>query len=272
MLLVDADPAFRESLSNILRGEERDIQTAQDADAAYESAQRTAYDLVVAGPGRNGFDSLVLLDCLREIRPETRVIVTGEKDPGRIARAIRGQAYSYFHDPLHSSSLADMAALALEETSAWRDEIIVVSATPAWLTLDLRSRLEAAERATRFVREIAATLPVCEDVAVAYRELLFNAIEHGAKSDPRKRVRASLVVTASAVIGHIQDPGEGFSLDLIPHAAVSNPEDAPTRHVEIRCEQGQRPGGFGILMARNLVDELLYNQRGNASLFIKHLK
>ena len=43
------------------------------------------------------------------------------------------------------------------------------------------------------------------------------------------------------------------------------------RHVEIRAEKGQRPGGFGILMSRTLVDELLYNERGNAVLFVKYL-
>lgn len=29
--------------------------------------------------------------------------------------------------------------------------------------------------------------------------------------------------------------------------------------------------GFGILMTRNLVDELVYNQRGNEVLFVKYL-
>jgi hypothetical protein len=42
--------------------------------------------------------------------------------------------------------------------------------------------------------------------------------------------------------------------------------------VEVRLEQGQRPGGFGILMTRNMVDDLLYNEPGNAVLFVKHLK
>jgi hypothetical protein len=42
--------------------------------------------------------------------------------------------------------------------------------------------------------------------------------------------------------------------------------------VEVRAEAGQRPGGFGILMTRNLVDELIYNERGNAVLFVKYLQ
>jgi anti-sigma regulatory factor (Ser/Thr protein kinase) len=41
--------------------------------------------------------------------------------------------------------------------------------------------------------------------------------------------------------------------------------------VEVRAERGQRPGGFGILMTRSLVDELVYNQRGNEVLFVKYL-
>ncbi|MGD0165563.1 MAG: histidine kinase, partial [Candidatus Sulfotelmatobacter sp.] len=64
----------------------------------------------------------------------------------------------------------------------------------------------------------------------------------------------------------------GFSLGAPPHAAISNPDGSPVKHLEYREEQGQRPGGFGILMSRHLVDELLYNERGNAVLAVKYLK
>ena len=73
------------------------------------------------------------------------------------------------------------------------------------------------------------------------------------------------------MIVYVHDPGSGFSLDFLPHAAISNPENSPIQHVEVRAEAGKRPGGFGILMTRNLVDELLYNERGNAVLFVKYL-
>ena len=99
-----------------------------------------------------------------------------------------------------------------------------------------------------------------------------NAIEHGGKLNPRKRVRATLLRTERSLVVHLHDPGKGFSLRSLPHAAISNPEDSPIKHVEVRVEKGQRPGGFGILMTRNLVDELLYNELGNAVLFVKYLK
>ena len=42
-------------------------------------------------------------------------------------------------------------------------------------------------------------------------------------------------------------------------------------HAEIREKLGMRPGGFGILMTRQLVDELIYNEQGNEVLLIKYL-
>ena len=110
-----------------------------------------------------------------------------------------------------------------------------------------------------------------EDVAAAFHELLMNAVEHGGHYDPQKWVRVSAIRAERAMIYHIQDPGNGFSLDNIPHAAISNPLDAPVHHVEVRMEQGVRPGGFGILLTRHLVDELIYNERGNEVLFVKYL-
>jgi anti-sigma regulatory factor (Ser/Thr protein kinase) len=38
-----------------------------------------------------------------------------------------------------------------------------------------------------------------------------------------------------------------------------------------RAERGMRPGGFGILLAKKVVDELIYNERGNEVLLIKYV-
>jgi DNA-binding NarL/FixJ family response regulator len=273
LLLVDADPEVHRLLTGLLKREDRSIQDAYDGQDAVDRLRSVPYDLVVADQGRNGVDSLKLLRCVREVRPETRVILTGEQNQAQVIGAIREHAYSYFHKPLPEGPLADMVQQALDSSSSWRDDIKMVSAHPKWIALDVRCKLEAAERMTHFLREVEAGLPnqAREDVAAAFRELLLNAVEHGGKSDPGKRVRVSLVRTARALIVQIQDPGKGFSMDLLPHAAISNPDDAPIRHVEVRAERGQRPGGFGILMTRNLVDELVYNQRGNEVLFVKYL-
>ena len=58
----------------------------------------------------------------------------------------------------------------------------------------------------------------------------------------------------------IRDTGPGFNPTELPHAA--GPDD-PIAHMEVRESLGLREGGFGILMARGLVDELAYNKTGN---------
>jgi anti-sigma regulatory factor (Ser/Thr protein kinase)/CheY-like chemotaxis protein len=272
LLLVDSDPSIHELLVSVLKSDDRRIDDVFDGREALKLLRSNPCDVVFAGQGRNGLDPLTLLRRVHAIRPETRVIVSGEADPELVVGAMRRQAYSYFHKPLPTGLVADMVQQALSAES-WRDDIRVFSAKPDWVTLEVRCKLDVADRATHFLRELEPDLPAQtrDDVTAAFRELLMNAIEHGGKSDPRKRVRISLLRTGRSLIVHIADPGSGFSLDLLPHAAISNPKDEPTRHVEVREGEGRRPGGFGILMSRNLVDELLYNERGNAVLFVKYL-
>lgn len=272
LLLVDSDPAIHELLGTVLKSDDRRIDDVFDGREALDRLRTTPCDLLFAGQGRNGFDGLKLLRQVRAIRPETRVIVSGEANPVSVVGAIRQHAYSYVHKPLQAGPIAEMVQQALSAES-WRDDIRVLSARPEWVTLEVRCKMDVADRTTHFLRELESDLPAHtrDDIAAAFRELLMNAIEHGGKSDPRKRVRVSLLRTGRSLIVHLADPGAGFSLDELPHAAISNPDDKPIRHIEVRAEEGRRPGGFGILMTRNLVDELLYNERGNAVLFVKYL-
>ena len=109
-----------------------------------------------------------------------------------------------------------------------------------------------------------------DDAASAFRELLINAVEHGGKLDPEKKVELHFVRTTSSIVYYVRDPGQGFSLDKLPHAAISHPDD-PTEHMRARDEKQLRAGGFGLLMVRAQVDELVYNEKQNEVVFIKYL-
>jgi anti-sigma regulatory factor (Ser/Thr protein kinase) len=106
---------------------------------------------------------------------------------------------------------------------------------------------------------------------MAFREMLMNAIEHGGRLDPNRQVEISYLRVRHMVTCRISDPGEGFTLDEIPHAAVANPPDDPLHHIEYREAKGMRPGGFGVLVTQGLVDELVYNEQGNEVVLIKYL-
>ena len=138
--------------------------------------------------------------------------------------------------------------------------------------MSVRCEMKTAERLMQFFHEII-DLPHGENeiVAVALRELLMNAIEHGGKFDPEKYVEISYLRTRRAVSCRIKDPGEGFSLAEIPHAAIMNPPDDPLRHLTYREAENLRPGGFGVLLVKNSIDELLYNEKGNEVVLIKYI-
>ncbi len=38
-----------------------------------------------------------------------------------------------------------------------------------------------------------------------------------------------------------------------------------------RDAKGLRPGGYGVLLVQKLVDELIYNEKGNEVLLVKYL-
>jgi anti-sigma regulatory factor (Ser/Thr protein kinase) len=109
-----------------------------------------------------------------------------------------------------------------------------------------------------------------DDVMMAFREILLNAMEHGAAFNRHKVVEVSAVRTERTIVFYVRDPGAGFSRDAIAHAAVANAPDDPAAHIEHRDELGMRPGGYGILLAQGIVDELMYSEVGNEVLLIKH--
>jgi anti-sigma regulatory factor (Ser/Thr protein kinase) len=184
---------------------------------------------------------------------------------------MREHAFSYFSNPFSPDAVADMIRIAAEGP-CWDDGIEVVSATAEWIRILARCELKTADRLLQFLDEIA-DLPDAErhQVATASREVLLNAIEHGGKLDPNKYVEIDYVRARRMVTCRIADPGAGFALDDVPHAAISNPMDDPIRHVALREAQGMRPGGFGVLLARQLVDQLIYSQDGNEVLLVKYL-
>lgn len=161
----------------------------------------------------------------------------------------------------------------LRDRLAATEGIEVLSVSPNWLDLRLRSDLETAARALDLVHEMEMGLTETErdKVTLAFREILFNAVEHGGRNDPNSSVTLSYMKADSVLLFRVRDPGPGFSFDDLLHAATSNPSDSPAQHAMNRSEMGLRPGGFGILLARSLVDELIYNDKGNEALLIKYL-
>ena len=274
ILIVDDDPDIHRLLSTALSSGNYSIEDRFDGIEALSFLETHSCDLVITDIRMPGLNGLELLHKIHETRPGTKVLVmTAESTPATVISSLRDEAVGYFSKPFSLDAAAETIALTLSAAAPERD-IEVLSAIPQWIALQLRCKPVNADRLVPFLRELATDLSPQEreDIGTAFRELLMNAIEHGAGKDPSKMVRVDYVRTAKFLIYKILDPGEGFSFSQLPHAAVSNRPDAPYEHCEVREKLGLRAGGFGILISRQLADELIYNERGNEVLLIKYIK
>jgi anti-sigma regulatory factor (Ser/Thr protein kinase) len=217
---------------------------------------------------------LDVLARAREIPPSPRVVMmTADDTPEALLRSFRGQAHGFVRKPFPPARIVEVVNDALRASATAALPIEVVSASPEWLELVAPCSLEIAERVQDFVMQLDAKLPdeVRESVAQAFRELLSNAVEWGGRLDPTRTVRISCLRSKRMLLYRISDPGEGFDIDRLAHAAVCNADDDPLGHDRVRQEMGLRPGGLGLMMTRALVDELIYNEKRNEVVLVKYL-
>jgi CheY-like chemotaxis protein/anti-sigma regulatory factor (Ser/Thr protein kinase) len=272
ILVVDDDRVTRHLLRKVLTAAGFETAVAKDGVDALKALRARRFDLLLLDvwmPRMNGLDLLAKLRT-RKTRPRI-VVMTSDDTPQTLLTAVRDQAFMYVHKPVTPHALLQTVRDALEAPPP--TPIEVVSARPDWVELVLPCTREAAERIHAVMSQLDMKLdPKTRDsLAYAFRELLTNAIEWGGRLDPTRKVRIACLRTKRMLMYRIADPGPGFNIDDLPHAAIGQPSDDPIKHMEVREEKGIRPGGFGLLMVRESVDELLYNEKHNEVVFVKYL-
>ncbi|HJQ97535.1 MAG TPA: response regulator [Candidatus Polarisedimenticolaceae bacterium] len=269
VLVVDDDRVTRHLLESILKQEGYQVVTAGNGEEALARADGT--DLILLDVWMPGMSGLDVLARLRADGIQARVIVmTSDDTPQTLLQALRGQALHFLSKPIDKDALLEMVEKTLSGSSL--PGIEVVSARPEWVELVVPCTREAAARIEGFLTHLDADLTreVRESVGYAFRELLLNAVEWGGKLDPNRKVRIASLRTKRMLLYRIADPGPGFKMDEIPHAAISHGGD-PIEHMKYREEKGLRPGGFGLLLVQHKVDELVYNEARNEVVFVKYL-
>jgi len=272
VLIVDDDPEIHALLKSMLKDSNWETESVLGGEEALALLKTEPFDIVLTDILMPEMDGITLLSRIQAIRPGTRVLVmTAFNRPDRVAGSLRGQAAGYLTKPFSKDKLMESLDGALK-CYMGPDDIEVISDKPNWISLNTRCKLETADRLTQFFHELPTDLSAEQRdmTATAFRELLINAIEHGGHLDPEKKVELHFIRTARSLVYYLRDPGQGFSMDKIPHAAISNPE-SPLAHAELREQLGIRPGGFGLLLLKNFADELIYSAKGNEVILIKHL-
>jgi ActR/RegA family two-component response regulator/anti-sigma regulatory factor (Ser/Thr protein kinase) len=274
ILAIRPDPSLTAALDSAIDSSRCDVESCMGNVEALRTVRGRSIDVVITDVSTTFEEDLALAKELMSVRPAVRVIVLAPSaPPAHLIDAIRADVFACFASPIDYDEVASMAASALA-ADRWKDDIQVLSGLDHWLTLRVSCHLLTADRLVRFMTELQpSTSAVDRDLLIsAFRELLLNAMEHGAGFDAEKVIEVTAAKTARAIVYHFKDPGNGFDRTDLQHAAASPGVDDVVATSLARKEMGLRPGGFGMLIARHVADELVYNERGNEVLLIKHLE
>lgn len=131
------------------------------------------------------------------------------------------------------------------------------------LVFELPNDLHCIEEAVEFVVHrcvgFDGVAQTCRfNLRVCLTEALSNAMIYGNGSDPKKRVRVEVVVLGAALQARVTDQGGGFDPHTVPD---------PTEPANVT-----KPCGRGIFLMRQLMDEVRFNERGNAVTLVLRIR
>ncbi len=133
---------------------------------------------------------------------------------------------------------------------------------PRTVTLVMTSHLPLVDVAHSAAERMGEFADLEEDealnLALAVREAVINAVLHGNRNDPDRKVRVDIRCSERTVRATVRDEGSGFS-----------PEETPDPTAE---ENLMRSSGRGILMMRAFVDDVRFRRtsRGMEVTLIKN--
>jgi len=93
-------------------------------------------------------------------------------------------------------------------------------------------------------------------VHLAMEEAFFNAVKHGNKMDPEKKVKVQWLVDGEKVDIQLEDEGQGFQPENIPDPRFG--------------ENLYRPEGRGLLLINAYMHVVEYNEQGNGLHMVRY--
>jgi len=93
-------------------------------------------------------------------------------------------------------------------------------------------------------------------VHLALEEAFVNAVKHGNKMDPGKKVKIDYTITCDKIEISLSDDGDGFNPDSVPDPR--------------KDENLYKTEGRGLFLVRSYMDRVEFNERGNQISMIKY--
>lgn len=269
IMVVEDDRGISDMLCHLLRSCGYHTECIYDGAEAVQrivDQQPDAIVLDVMLPGMNGFDVCRKLKFRKDTNPIPILMLTALNDPQSRRQGLRVGANRYLtkpFDPLdllkELRDLLDIHRRVADGQARARGE------------LQMQSDSKYREHLNDLLDELFQLTPLSEaDIGrmrYAVLEMTENAIEWGNGRNEDLMVTIAYEVSDDQMKFVIRDQGTGFDPGECPHAAC---EKDPVGHLDLREKLGLRQGGFGIMIAKGMVDNVEYNDTGNQVTLTKY--
>lgn len=123
VLVVDDEEVVLNSVNKILSRENYLVDEALSAEVALKKMKEANYDLVLTDWKMPGIDGMELIARIKEIRPETDIImITGYSSIESAVKAMSLGAFNYLPKPFTPAELSGITARAIERRRLLREE------------------------------------------------------------------------------------------------------------------------------------------------------
>jgi DNA-binding response OmpR family regulator len=268
VLIVDDERDTNDILASLIRARGFEPIQLHSGAQVWPAVSEELPELILLDLMLPDVDGFAVCDRLKRSR-ETNLIpivmVTALQDAHHRATGVRVGANGYLIKPFTPEQLYETMQKALD----WHDEHLK-RGTHGEINFDIRSELNYLQQAHDMLADLFAHTPLTDrqikDLKQAVMEMGGNAIEWGHRKNADLVLRITYRIDTESITLIIEDQGPGFNPGNLPHAAS---DEDPIGHIELRNELGLREGGFGIMLARGLVDDFRYNDRGNIVTLVK---
>ena len=197
VLIIDSQSPVSREIGNMLATALLPFEYAHGQADTLRRLRHRSFGVVITSPESVVEEDLALLEEMRAIRPGVKCIVLASSStPDEVIAALRARVYACFAPPFEPFEIANLARRAASD-NLWRDDIYILSARPGWVSVRVNCRLITADRLLSFAKELSNQISkdTREEMLQALREILLNAMEHGAAFNPEQVVEVTAVRT-----------------------------------------------------------------------------
>lgn len=259
VIVIECDRDLRNDVVSAFSERGHNVTPVDDIAEAKRWIEAGIVDLIIADVASAGADESLLLRAINAQRNPIPVVITTIAEGMEEAESLRSVTADVLRHPWTDDAVDEAIERAQAHHLLHGDALKVMPFLTETIQFVIPSRVEYLDGILNHLSERLVKLGIVEpesiDVVVALDEAIVNAIKHGNGYDPTKTVRIVAQINRHEARFVIEDEGTGFS-----------PQDVPD---PCAPENLLRPSGRGLLLIRNIMDEVEYNSRGNVVTMVK---